>query len=277
MNDTLLKIYNALREPAEELVAYQGVHMFFFLAVILCILLLVRFFRHCSYRTFRAILFVLWLTVFVLEILRQFYFCVRYDATTDVFSYHFQMHTLPMQLCAMQHYMLPAILLLPRGKSCDTALLFMATYSLIGGLTVMLLPATISTTNAFINIQGLIHHGIQCIAGVFIIAHEHAYFEKRIFVRNFILFLFIIGMVLILNEHAHDLSIKYGITAWNLFMLSPYGTGGLDIVKELRGTLTHTEFVIGYVLLLTTVSHLIYAILAFIFKKTDKRYISKWR
>lgn len=277
MNETLFKIYQALQVSCEELVAYRGAHLFFFALVILCTAFLVKFFRYCSYRTFRAILFVLWLTIFVLEILRQFYYCVRYDSASGEFSYHFQMHTLPMQLCAMQHYMLPAILLLPRGKACDTALLFMATYSFIGGLAVMLVPATISTTNAFINIQGLIHHGIQCIAGIFIIAHEHAYIEKKIFLRNFVLFLSMIGMVLILNEHAHDLSLKYGIVAWDLFMLSPYGTGGLDIVKQLREALTHEQFVIGYILLLTTVSLIIYAILAFIFKKTDKRYISKWR
>ena len=277
MNDKLFTIYEALRYPAEHLVAFEGVHLFFVALILLCTILLVKLFRNCSFRTFRLILFFLWLIIFAFEILRQFYYCVRYDAATETFSYHFQMHTLPLQLCAMQHYLLPAILLLPRGKACDTALLFMATYSLIGGLTVILVPETISTTNAFINVQGLIHHGIQCIAGIYIIAHEHAYIGKKIFVRNFLLFLFMIGMVLILNEHAHDLSEKYGITAWNLFMLSPYGTGGLEIVKKLRESMTHAEFVIGYVLLLTLVSYLIYAILAFIFKKTDKRYISKWR
>ena len=276
-NEALFKIYNALREPCEALEAFRGMHLFFFLAMGLVTYLLVRFFRNCSFATFKVILFCFWLTVFILEILRQFFYCVRYDPATESFIYKMQLYSLPRQLCAMQHYMLPAILLLPRGKASDAAMLFMATYSLIGGLAVMLNPATISTTLAFINVQGLVHHGIQCIAGVFIIAHEHAYFEKKSFLHNFLLFLSIVGVVLILNEHAYELAEKLDVSPWNLFFLSPHTTSNIKIIQQLREVMTHTQFVIGYILTLTLASLLLYVILAFVFRKTDKRYISNWR
>ena len=277
MNEVLLTIYRALSVRSERLVAFEGRHLFFFALVLLCSILLVKFFRNCSFCTFRIVLFFLWLIIFILEILRQFVYCVRYDHVSEAFTYQLRTQTLPLQLCAMQHYILPAILLLPRGKACDTALLFMATYSFFGGLVVMLLPETIASTNAFIDVQGLLHHGIQCVAGVFIIAHEHMYIEKKIFFYNFLLFLSMVGMALFVNEYTHDLAVTSGGVALDLFMLSPYATGGQEIVKQLRAALTHPQFVIGYILLLTAASHLLYAILSFIFRKTDKRYISKWR
>ncbi len=271
MNDFLKLVLSALHVSCDRPVFLDGFHIFFLCLIFLVTYLLVKGFRRAPHFIYRVILFVFWVITVVMEVLRQMYYGLSYAEAEGVFRFVLSWRNLPLQLCAMQLYVLPAVIFSKRGRFHRAMALFMASYSFVAGLAVLVNPDTIMTTNAYINVQGLVHHGIQFIMGAYILAHEREEFEGVTFLHTTGVFTLMTLFVTVLNELSYPIFTQKGIHPFNLFFISRQQPGDIDFLTPLIEGLPYPIFWLLYVLVVTLGAYLLYFIASKIFSKMDER------
>ena len=130
------------------------------LTVLACVYL-----KNAEEKLVKRILIVVYALIVVLEIMKQFIFAFSYS--DGKVSWNYAWYMFPFQLCSSQLYILPFAIFLPDGKVKDACISYLMTFSFFGGFVVMLYPGDVFTYWIGINIQTMIHHGLQVIIGIF--------------------------------------------------------------------------------------------------------------
>ena len=224
--------------------------------VLALILFLCVFFRDAKDKTYRIILFVIWIVMVVMEALKQFSKC--YVISNDgsiVWGYNWG--TFPFQLCDGPLYLLLPIALLPDGKLRDAFSLYSATYLLLGGITTYIIADSVLCSNLYVNIQTLTHHGLQIVSGVFIAVYNRKRFTLKSFGYAFLVFVVAVAIACILNYTLHQ---RFPDQNINMFYISPYFKKTLPIFNEewknLHWALTIAVYLVG----VTILAFLLYSI-----------------
>ena len=156
---------------------YSWFHLVFIVIVIGVTVFLCLKFKNCSDKAFRRIVLISWISMVVLEFYKQFVY--SYSVEPSVIEWDYQWYAFPYQLCSTPLYVLPFIAFMKDSKFRDCFVAYMSTFSLFAGIAVFLYPNDVFISTIGINIQTMVHHGLQIVLGIFFIVYARKKFSKK--------------------------------------------------------------------------------------------------
>lgn len=252
---------------------YGLYHIVTFALIILMTAWLCIRFRDAEEKTVRRILLTAWIFMVIGEVVKCLLFALT--VTDGVASWSFPWHAFPFQLCSTPLYVLP-IAIFCRGRIRETAHVFLMTFSLVGGLAVLIYPESVFTEFLGINIQTMMHHGLQVALGIYLAVCERRNLNLRHFAKAVPAFLMAAIVALILNIGVYHIYAAKGggIPEFNMFFISPYFDTNLPIVGDVYAAVSYPVFLTVYLLGLPIVAlipyYTILGIYRFVLRKKEK-------
>ncbi len=205
-----------LQPTMEEPQMYGLFHIISLLLVIGTVVLLCWKCKNCSAKTFKWIIAGCWIAMLVFEAYKQLVFSM--DVVNGEAVWEYQWYAFPFQLCSTPLITLPFIAFKKEGAFRDALIAYTCTFALFGGLVTMLYPATVFIGLIGINIQTMIHHGLQIVLGIFILVHERKRLNLKFFVKGIYVFMAFFAIAMVSNFIFHAISSN----TFNMFYISPY-------------------------------------------------------
>lgn len=205
----------------------------------------------------------------IMELLKQLVNCMEISGEEIIWKYNFG--AFPYQFCSTPLYVMPAAAFMKSGKCRSAAIVFLATFSIIGGLAIYIAPDSVLSGHKFADFQSMLHHGIQIFIGIYLGARYRELMTRKRFFRATIAFLYMTCLAIFLNVTLTKIFEIKGITAQvNFFFVNPYVRyipsmlEGLGLEK-----LPYLTFLFGYVAIFIAVSYLLMRALSSAFKKRE--------
>lgn len=212
--------------------AYGWFHLMWFALVILASVALCVRFHDCSDRTFRRIALILWVVMAVLELYKQLVYSLEYE--NGILTWDYQWYAFPYQFCSTPLYILPFLAFLPDGARRDRFIGYMAFFSFFGGVAVMFYPGDVFIRMIGINVQSMIHHGIQVVMGVFCAVWARRRLNLRYYLRSAPVFVTLFGIAIVMNYAIYAILQACGIDeTFSMFYVSPYFPSHLPILSSI--------------------------------------------
>ena len=238
---------------------YGAFHIIMILLVILASALMCVHLKIASDKTFRKTLFIIWAVMVIGEIYHQL--CFSFDSSPDGFEWSYPWYKFPFQFCSSPLYTLPFVIFLPDGRIRDGFVAFLASFSLFAGLAVTIYPNDVFCSTLGVNLQTMIHHGLQVVIGVFLAVRNREKLSVRFFLRGVPVFISILAIAFVMNEVGyHMLSASGATDTFNMFYISPYFDCTLPILCDLYPILPYPVFLMVYLFGFILVAALVYCI-----------------
>ena len=251
---TILDLMN-LEMPTPTL--YGWFHILALIATIAVTVLLVVKFRDCDDRTFRRIVLIAWLLIFIPEIYKQLLYSLHYAEDGSIF-WDYQWYAFPFQFCSSPLFIYPLIVWLRDGMLRNMAIAFTAFFCFFGGLAVMLYPGDVFIDAIGINIQTMLNHGGQVVIGIFCAARYRKALSNRFWLSSLPVFGVLFLIATILNIAAHYLFPLFGIDeTFNMFFISPFHDTTLPVLSMFNG-LPHIFLSLIYLVSFALISFIMY-------------------
>ena len=245
--DLLLKIIDVFQYEVETPKMYGAFHLLFLALIIVGSVFLTKFILHHDDKTYRTTILVFWLVMVVMEIYREVTFSA--SVTYGVVTWDYAWYQFPFQLCATPLYIFPLIAFLPEGRVREACKMYISTFALFGGLAVMLYPGDVLCAYLGINIQSLIHHGLQLIGGIITIAHNRENHKYENLYKGGIVFIALVAVAMVLNVTVHAYHVSEGMTdTFNMFFISPYFDCTLPVLSSIYPTVPYPIFLLTYII-----------------------------
>ena len=179
--------------------------------------------------------------VILLEIYKQLNF--SYNPTTDTWSY--QWYAFPFQFCSTPMYVALVAGCLKGGKFQEWLYSYLATFSLFGGICVMLYPNDVFIGTIGINIQTMICHGGMVVMGLYFLASGLVKLKFTTIFKAMAIFAGLCSLALIMNIIYHATG---GTATFNMFFISPYLPCTLPLLSVIYNLVPYPIFLIIYLL-----------------------------
>ena len=241
---------------------------------ILCIVIGISFtvflcwkFKDCSDKTLRRILMISFIVMISIETIKQFYYSTSVSDGQLVWNY--QWFVFPYQLCSTPIYIFPFTFLLKDGKARDAVMAYMMTFSFFGGVAVFALP-DVFTVSTVINIQSMLHHGIQIYTGALLMT----YYRKKITYKNIlygcIVFAILFVIAISLNEIVNASGVVGANGVFNMFFINRKYGCHLPLLSLFWGKVPYVVFAMIYFVGFMGIAFLIYGTLKGILALVNK-------
>jgi hypothetical protein len=215
--------------------------------VVLTALLVWRL-RKAGPRTVRIILLCAWLLMVLGECYKQITYTYNFAQDGTIVK-DYLWYAFPFQLCSTPLYVLPLAALFPDGRVRDALIAFLTTFSLFGGFVVYCFPGDVFMPIVGINIQTMLHHGLQIAIGVYLAVRYCKKLNLRYFLGGVIVFACLVTVAVGLNLGMHEYLISTGQTDdFNMFYLSPYYECYMPVLSIIRPLVPYGAFLLIYVL-----------------------------
>ncbi|MBQ8689683.1 MAG: YwaF family protein [Clostridia bacterium] len=252
--------------------SYGWFHLMFCVIVVAVTVLMCVFFRDCSERTFKRIALICWIIFVVLEVYKQLNYGFSYE--DGVFTWDYQWYAFPYQLCSTPLYALPFVAFLPSGKLHEAIVVYMSVFSFFGGLAVFFYPEQVFISTIGINIQTMVHHGMQIVLAVFFTVHRRDRLSFRHYLPSIPVFVVFLLIAFIANVAVYHVFAAVGIDeTFNMFYIGPYFECTLPILSTIYPLVPYPVFFIlysfGFVLISLILYYAQYGIIKLVRKKTN--------
>ena len=265
------KFVFGLQKQMQTPALYGGYHIFCLLSVIAATVLLCTFLRDAKWKTVRLILGLSLAAMVILELFKQLIYSM--DVENGIVSWSYQWYAFPYQFCSTPIYVLPFALLLPEGRGRDACIAFLSSFALFGGLAVMIYPGDVFTTHTVVNIQTMVHHGLQVVLGIYLAVYARRRLGRRYYLGAVIAFLILVAVALLLNIGVHHALVAAGLSdeTFNMFFISPYHSCTLPILSLVQPHLSYPVFLFLYILGFSLIAALTHAVVYAIASRGQKR------
>lgn len=261
----LEKILILLDSKMQTPIMYGWFHILFIFLAFWGTFFLCKFGRNAKSKTFRYIILVIWLVMLFAEIYKQINYSFNYNLTTNKTWWDYQWYAFPYQLCSTPIYLLPFIVFCKEGKFRDSIIVFIGTFAMFGGLATFIYPNQVFISVIGVNLQTMIHHGLQIVVGIYIVVHERKKLNLKFFIRGVYVFLVMCGIAMILNLIAPLITNE----TFNMFYISPHYPCILPFLDVIFSKLPYIIFLLAYVVGFILASLLIYFIEYLIINKCE--------
>ena len=242
----LISIYNFFDAKMETPTNYSWFHLVCIAATLLLTVFLVCAFKRASDKTVRGLAAFFWITIVILEIIKQLLFGLSIEDGKFVWDYAW--YAFPFQFCSSPLYILPIVAFAKEGKFRDAAITFLATFGLFAGICVYVFPNDVFIEQIFINIQTMIHHGTQVFFGIYLAFRYRDKHTFRGLVKATGVFSVLAAIALIINIGTHHLFPIIGIEdTLNMFYISPYHNCTLPLLSMIDEALPYPPFLCIYI------------------------------
>ncbi len=263
------KIIYFLDGQMEAPTNYGWFHILFLCLVIIGTILLCKFFKNCDDTTFKQILLISWIIMLSLELYKAIVFSFDYE--NGIVTWDYPWYSFPFQFCSTTHYVLPFIIFLNNDKLRDIFISFMSTFVLFAGLAVMIYPNDVFCSTIGVNIQTMIHHGLQVILGVFCIVYNRKKYNILYCLKSLIVFVSVLFVAMFLNIIIYNIFKANNIDdSFNMFYISPYFECTLPILSVIYNKTPYIVFLLTYILGFSFINFLFYFISKLIINKVCK-------
>jgi len=255
------KIITFFDSQMQEPTNYGWFHIMFIAIALCATVLLCVFLRDAKDRTFRIIIFSCWALMVLLEIYKQLNYGFTYNEELNTITWDYQWYAFPFQFCSTPLYVLPFIAFLPKGHVRDAMMAFMAFFSLFGGLGVFAYPNDVFIGTIGINIQTMIHHGLQVVLGIYIAVYTRKKFGIMYYVKAAIVFVALMAIAVIMNISVYHMLTAAGINeTFNMFYIGPYYPSTLPVLSGIYPSVHPVLFIFIYLFGFLAIGMLIFGI-----------------
>lgn len=237
----LVALDGKMVEPAP----YGWFHLMFVALVIIATTLLCVFGRDAKDKTVKWIMFTVWIVMLVLEIYKQINYSFNYNTLTGQTWWDYQWYAFPFQLCSTPIFVFPFVIFCGGGRFSDSLIAYLATFAMFGGLVTFIYPADVFISTTGINLQTMIHHGLQIVSGIFLLVHERKKLNFKYFIRGIYVFLALCGVAMGLNL----LAPVFTNETFNMFFISPHFPCTLPLLGDfIYPNVPYAVFLLIYVI-----------------------------
>ena len=250
---------------------YGWFHLMFVAIAITAIVLLCIFGRNMKDKSFRRFVLICWIVMVVLEIYKQIFF-VTMEVSGDTISWHYKWASFPFQLCSTPLYLLPFVAFMKEGKVRDSIISFLCTFAMFGGLVVFVFPNDVFVRMIGINIQTMVHHGIQLVLGVFMMVYFRKKLNWKFYLKGTIVFGIVCAIAMTLNVTLYNTVMIHNGQTFNMFYFSPYYPCTLALLGDLIWpNVPYIVFLMIYVFGFALAAAIVFAIQYYIIKGVQKK------
>ena len=222
---------------------YGWFHLLFLGLVIGFTILICLLYKNCREKTFRRIVLIGWILIFLFELYKQIVF--SYNESNDLAVWDYQWYAFPYQMCSSTLYLLPIVIFVKDCKLRDAVMSYLSIFVLFAGICVMIYPNDVFVNMIGINLQTMIHHGLQVVFGVFFIVYNRKKWNFKYFLSGVIVLGVMIASALLLN-----LIVPTFVKdeTFNMFYISPYFDCTLPILSGIYNKVPYLIFLLIYAL-----------------------------
>ena len=268
------KTVHALQWSIETPKPYGTWHIASLIIVAAISVYIVLRFRDAKDTTMRRIVLIAWLAMVLSEIYKQTVFSL--DVNEMVASWDYQWYAFPFQFCSTPLYVMPFVAFMKECKLREAAMTFLMTFSLFAGAAVMLYPADVFIGMLGINIQTMLHHGLQVIIGVYLVAYNRYKLKKGQLLSGATVFMTLAAAALVMNVSVHAAHKAAGIDEiFNMFFISPYHDCTLPVLSAIYPKVPYPVFLLTYILGFTLVAAIFFGVELLISKRLKQRKAQK--
>ena len=177
---------------------YHWFHLFSLALIVALTVFLCLRFRDCSDRVFRRILLIGWIVIILLEVYKQVAY-VGFQGEPGSYKWEYQWYAFPFQFCSTPHYILPFIIFCKPGRVRNACMAFMTTFALFAGVAVCVYPGDVFVSQTGINIQTMVHHGLQVVFGIFIAVYNRHRFNIKWYLSSLPVFGAMVAAAMLLD------------------------------------------------------------------------------
>ncbi len=216
-----------------------SIALFITLTILLCV-----FFKNSNEKVYNRIILIFWIIILTFEIYKQVAYSFNYVATNKV-EWKYMVNIFPFQLCSMPLYVWPLIAFLKDGKVRDALLSFNMTFIFFGGLCTLIYPGQVFSKVIGLNVQTLLHHGLQVVSGIFTFVFYRKKVNFKFFLKGVIPFVIALLIALLMNMIVNAIFPNdINKTFWfNMFYLNPIIGTNLPILNMFYGQNPATRIV----------------------------------
>ena len=250
-------LYNFLFFEATTPKLFGSFHIISAIILILLTVLAVYKLKDASEATFRKFLLAVWIILVVGEIYRQI--CFALSLSDGIFVWDYAWYQFPFQLCSSPLYALPFVIFLKEGKLRDGFLCFLSLWSFFGGAAVMIYASDIFIEVVGINIQSIVHHGLQAMVGVLIAVRNGRRMDKQYFLRGLYVYIAFLAVAMTLNLAGYNILRATGHDdTFNMFFISPYFECTLPVLSAIHKATSWWVLLPTYIFGFTAIALLIF-------------------
>jgi hypothetical protein len=223
-------------------------HYVTFALIIVLAILLARFYQNKPVQQVYRFVFVVGVFMVLFEGGRQLFFVWQSGGV-------YPWYVFPFQFCATPIYISFLIRFVPT-KLKEAFMLYLGSFSLLGGILVMVLPNDIYLYSVYINFQTTYQHGSMIILGLIALMRV-----KHVTIKQFLSPVIIFATFLILAVGLNTLHNEViNEPTFNMFFINPrYGTS-LPILRDIYPLVPYFVFLMIYVLGFSLGAYLLIAI-----------------
>ena len=247
---------------------YGWFHIMMLSIIIFLTVLLCAVGRNWTDKAFRR--FILW--SWIINVIGELYVVLAFsfENVDGAAVWDYAWYMFPFQFCSSPAYTLPFIAFLKDGKARDAFISFTGSFSFFAGLAVMLYPNDVFISTIGINIQTMIHHGMQLMLGIFVLVHQRRKLTHAYFLRGIFVFSALVLIAMVLNLGVYEIFQNLGMDdTFNMFFISPHFDCTLPVLSLFWDLVPYPVFLAIYIIGFSLVAALMYYVLrAFILKST---------
>lgn len=240
--NTFEKIIHALQGTMETPTNYGWFHLVSIAAIAVLTVAVCLLLKNAKQKTFRVFVFVCWLVILLLEVYKQLAFSFELVNGSPVWDY--QWYAFPFQLCSVQLFLLPFVFCLKDGKVRTSVMAFLSLFSFFGGLVVFIYPNDVFISTIGINIQTMVHHGLQIVLGIFFIVYNRKKLSFKYYLSGLIVFAACLAVAMALNFIIPNFTDE----TFNMFYISPKFDCTLPVLDKIYPNVHYAVFLSLYIL-----------------------------
>ena len=238
------KIINVHDKDMPRPEMYGWFHLLFVIMTVFTAIWLYKFWKKPKEKTVRTIILVISLLSILLEIYKQFNYTFSYDG--NVITADYQWYAFPFQFCSTPMYIGLLAALVKNQKLHKAFCNYLATFSLFGGLCVMVYPAQVFIGTIGINIQTMVCHGSMVALGIYLLCSGYIELKHKTILPAISVFAVIIIAAIAMNETAHITGLLER-ESFNMLYISPHCEPSLPVYSLVQQVVPYPFCLIIYI------------------------------
>lgn len=238
----MVELLKTLKNKMPEPTWFGWYHLMWLgIFVIACSLIYV-FRKKISKRAVNITLLSIGCALLLLEAIKQIERSFGIDDAGGL-TWHYPPSDFPFQLCSTAMYVMFLAGLIRKGKIYNVLMSYLATYSLFGGLIVVIYPLGVFVESIFINVHTMIWHTSMCVVGFFVLATRSVELNVKTVLKATIVFVALLVMAILMNVFAH---LIVPDEYFNMYFIGPYYPNNFVILQDIYKHVPWIVFVFIY-------------------------------